>query len=234
MKAVFLAAVALCPLLPAPAVADEAPSPPPRFDWSGLYFGINGGGAAGDTTIGTSGSGNVLLNGLQFQYGSTGSVVGATAGYNIQFDRLLIGIEADGGWANIAGANPPFAVGGEPTIISTELEWLATLRARAGFVLDRFLIFGTAGLAAGGLSGVVTNFPHDFMTTSVAGTQYGFVVGAGAEIAVTRNFSAKVEYLHVDLGTKDYFLASGDPNGLNAAFHPKADLIRFGVNYRFP
>ena len=46
------------------------------------------------------------------------------------------------------------------------------------------------------------------------------------EVGLTQNWSAKVEYLYIDLAERDYTV-TGTDNGLNS------NLLRFGVNYRF-
>lgn len=231
MKIRGFSALALLSLLTIPAFAGEPATSP--SDWSGLYFGANGGYGWGSTNIETSGSLKLPLNGLVFDFSTDGGVAGGTAGYNWQFNNMVLGLEGDIDWANITGDSAPIALGGLPTVITAKMDWLATLRARVGFTVDRFLVFGTAGLAGGGFSGVVSNFPHDGMMSTASGTQYGYSLGGGIEMALAPHVSAKAEYMHVDLGTGSYRLGGTDANALTAAFHPKADLVRFGINYRF-
>ena len=51
-------------------------------------------------------------------------------------------------------------------------------------------------------------------------------MGAGAEFAINQNWSAKVEYLYVDLSDRNYML-TGMSNGYSFS------TVRLGVNYRF-
>jgi outer membrane immunogenic protein len=83
------------------------------------------------------------------------------------------------------------------------------------------LLYGTIGLAYGALRGQNT-----FLGTSQTSTEIGWVAGAGVEMALTRNWSSKIEYLYVDLGERPYWI-TGTNNGL------ETNLVRFGVNYRF-
>ena len=73
--------------------------------------------------------------------------------------------------------------------------WLGTARGRIGYAWDRVMPYVTGGAAFGdieanqlGLAGV-----HD--------TKVGWTVGGGVEAALAGNWTAKVEYLHVDLGS---------------------------------
>ena len=62
--------------------------------------------------------------------------------------------------------------------------------------------------------------------------QTGWTIGAGLEASLARNWTAKVEYLYVDLGSFNCGLNCGA--GLvtdNVSFH--ANLLRAGVNYKF-
>ncbi len=63
-------------------------------------------------------------------------------------------------------------------------------------------------------------------------------MGFGAEAKVAQNFTAKLEYLYVDLGSKDYCLRQYLHAGLglsNYAWHQRVDfhVIRLGLNYQF-
>jgi len=54
----------------------------------------------------------------------------------------------------------------------------------------------------------------------------GWTVGLGAEVGLARNWSAKVEYLYVDLNDSNFAL-TGTQNGY------RFGLLRAGVNYHF-
>ena len=59
------------------------------------------------------------------------------------------------------------------------------MRGRVGYALDRFLVYGTGGAAFGN---VRANFPNDPVSSA---TKAGWTVGAGVEVALARNWSAK-------------------------------------------
>jgi outer membrane immunogenic protein len=90
---------------------------------------------------------------------------------------------------------------------------------RAGFALTNILFYGTFGLAYGrgriDLGGLSETNPH-----------FGWAAGAGIEVGLTPRWSAKAEYLFVDLDNKTYAI-TGTTNGFESS------ILRFGLNYRF-
>jgi outer membrane immunogenic protein len=69
----------------------------------------------------------------------------------------------------------------------------------------------------------------------VSNTKTGWTAGAGAEWMFTRGWSAKMEYLHVDLGTDAMtkFFTSSTVNGIHFSWKTQEEIVRFGVNYHF-
>ncbi len=107
---------------------------------------------------------------------SSGWVGGAYLGYNLQTNQnLVVGVEGDV-TATSKASNP----------------WNGTFRGRLGYAWDRFMLYGTAGVAVGGV--------HDTGTPSSA-TKVGWTAGAGLEAAITDNVTGRIEYRHTDLGT---------------------------------
>ena len=117
--------------------------------------------------------------------------MGGTLGYNWQMGQAVFGLEGDVDWSNIRGSA---ACGGGVTVCETRNDWLGTFRGRVGYAFDRFLPYVTGGLAVGDIK------------TSIAGlgstndTKAGWTVGGGIEAAIAGPWTAKVEYLYVDLG----------------------------------
>ena len=107
------------------------------------------------------------------------------------------------------------------------------MRGRAGYALDRFLVYGTGGAAFGN---VRANFSNDPVSST---TEAGWTAGAGVEVALARNWSAKAEYLFVKLAdgscTTDCAIAdaSGTPVIPNVAVKFSESIVRGGINYRF-
>jgi iron complex outermembrane receptor protein len=200
-------------------------------DWTGVYVGANAGFSFGgsewsDSVTGTS-SGN---------FGTSGFVFGGTLGANYQVGSLVFGVEGDGDWADASGhgtftntSTSGLCAGG----CLTKNTWLATVRGRAGYAFDRFLVYGTAGAAFGD---VRANFTDDPVSSA---TKAGWTAGGGVEFALDRNWSAKAEYLFVDLGNGSCMVAcaivnaNGPPLIPGVAVRFDESLIRAGIDYRF-
>jgi outer membrane immunogenic protein len=146
-----------------------------------------------------------------------------------------------------------------PTLVTTttttasleeKLPWLATFRGRAGYLAtDRVLLYGTGGLAVGEVkstsliattSTVVSSFGPPPTTTTAAAlatattTRAGWTVGAGVEGMITPNWTAKLEYLYVDLGRlNNTFLGVGAFAPLLTSSHVTDNIVRAGFNYKF-
>ena len=95
----------------------------------------------------------------------------------------------------------------------------AVSRGRAGIALTNVLFYGTLGIAYGG--GKI-----ELAGLSETNTHFGWAAGAGLEVGLTPNWSAKAEYLYVDLAAKTYLLT-----GASHSF--ESNILRFGLNYRF-
>ncbi len=177
-----------------------APAPyasvPAVYSWMGPYVGANLGYQWGETSNNPT-EPSGIFGGLQ-------------AGYNWQTGQFVFGVETD---IQLSSADDVFA----PWKFANP--WFGTARARAGIAMNNILFFGTGGLAYGGLRA-------DNLGLSETRTGAGWTVGAGMEVGLTPNWSAKVEYLYIDL-TDRSFSVTGTNNGL------ESNLLRFGVNYRF-
>jgi outer membrane immunogenic protein len=188
----------------------KAPPPAaPFYDWSGFYVGLNAGYGWGDSHWTT----------LSVPYNTSGGLIGGTIGYNWQTpSRIVLGVEGDIDWTDINGGGGCVLVGP----CRTNNNWLGTVRGRAGFALDRFMPYVTGGAAFGDIKGT-TPFG------SATSTQAGWALGGGLEVGLSRNWSVKVEYLHVDLGSFTCAVCTPAPSSVNF----NADIVRGGVNVRF-
>jgi len=198
-------------LRPAPAMPTKAPPfVPTVFDWTGFYVGVNGGGGWGRSRSDLSG-----------RIDTSGGVAGGTAGYNAQFGSWVLGVEGDVDWSNIGGSTSALAC----VSCSIQNNWLGTARGRVGYAFGNFLPYVTGGLAVGDVNATVPGFAGQ------TNTQVGWTAGAGAEYALSRNWSAKLEYLHVDLGRFDCGVNCGGTPTDNVDFH--GNVVRGGINFRF-
>jgi outer membrane immunogenic protein len=186
-----------------------------------------------------------------------GGLGGGQIGYNWQFDRTwLLGVEADiqGTGERGRSVDPLLAfragsigITGSSTS-STSFPWFATFRGRVGVLADpSLLLYATGGLAVGevkfGTQATLTAQLFDGNSNSPIGapvtvvgtavsesqTRVGWTAGAGLEKKFNRNWSAKLEYLYIDLGSHTYFGGTADETRVSFRDH----VVRAGFNYQF-
>jgi outer membrane immunogenic protein len=203
----FAADLSLAPLYKAPpAQVTQA------YNWTGFYIGANGGGGWGHSYWDANATGMNL----------SGAQVGGTAGYNWQSGNAVFGLEGDLDWSNLKGSATTTLC---PFGCNTSDTWLSTVRGRAGYAFGGVLPYVTGGLAVGDIR---AGFPG-FATASA--TNAGWTVGGGIEVALPGNWSAKAEYLHVDLGRFDCGVDCGAAGTDNVSMHD--NVVRAGLNYHF-
>jgi outer membrane immunogenic protein len=83
----------------------------------------------------------------------------------------------------------------------------------------------TGGLAVGDIRASVPGLPGSTNTNA------GWTVGGGVEVALPGNWSAKAEYLHVDLGNANCGVNCGGTPNENVSM--RDNVFRAGVNYHF-
>jgi outer membrane immunogenic protein len=182
------------------------------YNWTGFYLGINGGGAWGESNWTSTGTFDV-----------DGWMIGGTIGYNWQASSWVFGLEGDIDWTNIKGSTT--AVGCLGTACTTKNTWLGTIRGRLGYAFDRFMPYITGGVAFGDIRASQPGFANNE-------TNAGWTAGGGLEFVIANNWSAKAEYLYVDLGENNCGLACG--NGINPDdVRFRTHVVRGGVNVRF-
>jgi outer membrane immunogenic protein len=149
----------------------------------------------------------------------SGVVFGGQIGYNWQFGQWVFGVETD---LQYSGQDDTFIVG--TTAVRNELDWFGTFRGRVGWAgWDRWLPYFTGGLAYGGRTLEVNGLSAD-------DTAIGWAIGVGVDYAITPNWSARLEYLHVSL---EDFSAVFPVIGVVNSGRLDNDIIRGALNYRF-
>ncbi len=198
--------------------------------------GASGGTITSLTT--TSGNPNALE--------SSGFIGGAVAGYDHQFGPAVVGIEADFSGldaddtysAALAGTLPGVGAFTGSGSVSSDIDWLATFRVRAGYlVTPRVLAYATGGLAVASMQTTLsaTATVGAASATVSAGdskTPVGYTVGAGVEANLHGNWFARGEYLYVDLGSNTFnYSLAGSTIGLSTDVD--SHVVRFAFTYRF-
>ena len=184
------------------------------YNWTGFYVGINGGYSWGDSTWTVPAVSNT----------PSGWLIGGTVGYNHQIGSWVFGLEGDWDWADIKDSSACGAFSCE-----TKNSWIATARGRVGYAFDRWLPYFTGGAAFGKVEANSTN-PA---APGASDTRTGWTVGGGVEYAFLANWSAKIEYLYVDLGSFDCNAGCSGAAGVASSVDYKTNIIRAGLNYKF-
>jgi outer membrane immunogenic protein len=250
MRKMFVACVALSALAGPAFAADlatKAPlapppyAPPPAPMWAGWYIGANIGGSFGTASDSATFAGVPVGGGSSRLDGVLG---GGQIGYNWQANSWVFGLEADIQGSSEDGSNSASesvpVVGAAPIAgtlnYSEKLPWFGTVRGRLGVLANpNWLLYATGGLAYGevdtsttlteGALGVSNNFDT---------TRIGWTAGGGVEAWLSPNWTAKVEYLYVDLGSfSNTFTGVGAFTPVTLSTHVTDNIVRAGLNYHF-
>jgi outer membrane immunogenic protein len=235
MRTLLLSASALL-LLPVaePARAADLPSKAPIFaaqaayNWTGFYLGAHVG--AGWASNGWDAPFFINLGGpLRLGAGSaSGFLGGVQAGVNYQIDAMVFGLEADASWAQLSGEACNTIQG---TVHCTSAaNRFGTVTGRFGIAADRALVY----LKGGGA------WLHDEHTlsilgaldTTVGGNRWGWTAGAGIEYALTRNWSAKLEYDVLAFGATSISFDTGALGLFPAEIKQRVQAVKAGLNYK--
>ena len=213
--------------------------------WTGFYLGGHAGLGQGsfrptevDPVFGA-------LIDEDLDHNPDGAVFGIQAGYNWQRSRWVFGIEGDVALSNVKGnLTYDFDIpGGDDTIDTftdsqtSELKYLATLRARIGVDVGPMLLYATGGLALGKVDStfdVTVAGAGPLQDGAISGsdsvTHVGYAVGGGVEAWLRQDVSVKGEYIYADLGEKVHQPVAGIPG---EPFDLDIHLVRFGLNFHF-
>jgi outer membrane immunogenic protein len=238
MRRIFTAALSLLALGSAAAAADLPPAPqlPPleaQPAWTGFYAGLNVGGAFGSSGNAFSIAGFGLPT---FNTPLQSVIGGGEAGYNWQTGPWVLGLEAsfEGSGLNGSRVAPCLAplCGALAASYAQKLPWLGTLRPRVGYALGNWLFYATGGGALGQVDTNATAAIGPLVATdNRSQTRSGWTLGGGVEVELLAGWSAKIEYLYVDLGSRTTTFLLNPP--ISNASRFTANMITAGVNYHF-
>jgi outer membrane immunogenic protein len=238
-------------------------APPPVVEiwsWSGAYVGVNIGYSWGrsntDADFFNNTTGALLLATNQ-RFNMNGVIGGGQIGYNWLSGSFLAGIEADIQGSGQKGSGLFSCLVGicntgadaVPTLSETatldqRLRWFGTVRGRLGAtVTPTVLVYVTGGLAYGEIKSdsTLTGFPLGgpppvSTSASSSTTKAGWTVGGGIEARLIGNWTGKIEYLYMDLGTVNSSIVNtltAPPNLVTFSSRITDNIFRVGVNYHF-
>jgi outer membrane immunogenic protein len=189
--------------------------------WTGCYVGVHaGGGRLFDTVTSVQNGG--------------GGLAGAQLGCNTQDGPFVLGLEGEAAWSGLTDRfHTDAQIPGFVSITDATLRnrWSADVAARAGIAVERALVYGKVGVAAGRFERTLASNPGSEFSDSET-TQTGLLLGAGVEFAVAPGWSAKLEYNHIDYfgKTVSFVDTATGPNLVTQA--AVTDTVKLGVNYR--
>jgi outer membrane immunogenic protein len=243
MRTIFLATIAILPLLAGfPAIAADMPAkapaygqaPPVPYSWTGMYFGGHlGAGWA------TSEWRNRDFGGQfgPFSMGSgtaSGFLGGAQIGANYQVDVMVFGAEADFSWADLSGQTCTTLAA--LVQCNSRVDRFGTVAGRFGIAADRALLYFKGGAAWAHGSHDLTAFGTGINPppeNTVSANKWGWTAGAGVEYALTRNWSAKLEYDFMDFGTTRFGFDLTPNAVVTADIRQRIQVVKLGWNYEF-
>ncbi len=227
----------------------EKPNPPPApvapYSWTGFYIGIHGGGAWFDKDWFYPCTPTNLLIPLPCdlsQGGHTGAswLAGGQIGFNYQVGQWVWGMEAQFSATQIKGDNLDIAFPTQERLHS-RTDFIGTVAARLGLAWDRVLLYAKGGFAWVHDDYWLTLAPQQILAGSTFATadetRWGWMVGAGIEYAFAQNWSVKLEYNYLDLGTKRIAFTSTGVVPTQPPFdediEQRIQVVKVGLNYRF-
>jgi outer membrane immunogenic protein len=224
----FLAAGIAAAAFSAPAIAADLSTQPaaplyaaaPMFDWSGLYVGLQGGYDWGSIAGSFPGTPN------SYNHATSGWSGGVHIGLQHQWNHAVLGVELG---ASALGTTGSVACP-NPTYTCTETaNSLLEATAKFGWAWDRTLLYGKIGWGEENVSSTTSPTFAGYNDTHELG---GLILGVGAEYAMSPNWTAGLEYLHVDLGGQR-FAPTPLVSGVTRDISGSDNVVRVSLNYKF-
>jgi outer membrane immunogenic protein len=214
----------------------------PSWSWTGLYIGGNAGYGIGlNQTTQTANAAAGFLASVPITEDTMapqGFVGGGQIGYNWQVSpNWLVGVEGDFQGSSQKDSSCSLECGFIPLNASQNLQWFGTARARLGYVTGDYLWYVTGGGAWAKINSddSISAFGGSD-SASFSDTKGGFAVGAGVETHLAGNWTAKFEYLYMDLGTLTNSFATPNTLGAGSSFTVDSkirdNIVRVGLNYK--
>ena len=220
-------------------IGGTAYAPMAAANWTGFYLGGNFGSGTGRDRSSMSIPTTPLVE--TFNLAPDGINGGVQAGYNWQAANWVFGLEADiqGSTQKDNKTCVTFCAPGLYAAYDATLPWFGTVRGRLGYSVGSTLFYATGGLAYGSIkTRINTDAFVGPVTQSFSHTNAGWTAGAGIETPfrllglLGPNWTAKTEYLYIDLGSNsDSFIFGAAP--ATATRSVTEHVFRTGINYHF-
>ena len=247
---------------PANAADDEAPG-----GVGETYAGVFAvAGRVDGRVVDTDGFSNSGKAGWSVDYDDTGLVAGTLIGRRFTLGGVPLRVELDGAFGGMSAKtddiDPRFERRDET--VESELRWVATARAGVEHPVGRATVFATAGLAVARIENSLTDLdawrgedgewvlqpdgraaqrkdPDDSFHD--ASTEFGWVIGAGVEAALSDAWALRLDASYLDFGESaheanrsgdDRCCGAGSPRRpVSYRIENKLGIVRLGAIYRF-
>ena len=188
--------------------------------WAGFYAGVNAGGGISGVKVPTindpTPDGNADING-------TGFAGGGHIGYNmVVFSNWLVGVEGDVGYLGVKHSYQNWF--NSATTFGVSTDWYSTLRGRIGTSTGPAFIYTTGGVAFA----KVTDTFGTGGGSSISNTRAGWTLGGGIETELGPRWSARLEYIYMNLGKESLDFGTN-----HVEFENRFQVVRAGVSYKF-
>lgn len=244
MKRLLFAAVGMVMVaLSAPASAADlaarpyvkAPPPiaAPIYEWTGFYIGANGGWGQSHNCVDFVTTAGTVAGGCADR---SGGLVGGQIGYRWQTSQFVLGLEAQGDWADLKNTRVTLI---DPLVSTTgKTDGIGLFTAQLGWAWNASLFYVKGGAAVTHNRFDVFNNVTGVGLGSAGHTRWGGALGAGWEYGFTPNWSFGIEYDHLWMGHDDRTFAAGavTPGGitvLGTRISQDVDMVTLRLNYRF-
>lgn len=184
---------------------------------TGAYAGVfAGSGRAGNRLVDVDGFANWGNPGSMVDYEERQFVGGGLIGRNFEVDGTPLRIELDAMLGRLSASSSALDPTCPDESVSSELQWITTARVGVEETFGRSTVFATGGLAAARITNSVTDIDyrgsclemeqrHDaddsFRDTAL---HLGWVIGAGVDVALDREWTFRLEGSYLDFGRDRY------------------------------
>jgi outer membrane immunogenic protein len=218
----------------------------PVYNWGGFYVGLDGGGGSAHDcwTASVANGVPIVPPANEGCHNPTGGLAGGQIGYRWQRANLVLGVEAQGDWANLRGSNTSLAPGFS-AINQTKINALGLFTGQVGYAWNNVLWYakGGAAVTSNTYNGISTTalapgFPVGSLIDQATETRWGGALGTGLEFGFAPGWTVGVEYEHLFMGTKTVTgtYLEGPPVGTPSRTDSISQSVDIGlvrVNYTF-
>ena len=218
----------------------KAPMAEAIYDWSGLYAGINVGGGSACSSWKLKGATND-----DPCHDATGATFGGQLGYRWQLSNIVLGVEAQGQWADLSATTTnavvafhtnvqTTAVLANPPSFHSRINGFGMFTGQIGYAWSNVLLYVKGGAAVADSKFTMANADGSIYAGH---TRWGGTVGVGVEYGFAKDWSVAFEYDHLFLGGRDVTFSgpcdTSTTTNCVARIRQGVDVALLRLNYRF-